>query len=194
MRLARAGALAGTLLIAAIAMLACTNLGQGAMDTPVSGPKGPVEEGWKVSRVVDGDTIRVRRGGQERKVRLIGIDSPESVKPDAPVECFGPQAAQFADRLLDDQQVVLEFDPSQDDTDRYGRTLAYVWRAVPGSDQAATSPGQPSYALFNLEAIRGGFAREATYAGAYAWQQEFRQADDAARAAGVGMWGACDGR
>lgn len=193
MRRARAAALAGTLLIAATASLACTNRGQGAAEAPVTGPKGPVEEGWKVSRVVDGDTIRVRRDGQERKVRLIGIDSPESVKPDAPVECYGPQAAQFADRLLDGQQVLLEFDPSQDDTDRYGRTLAYVWRAVARPDQEAPSSATTSYALFNLEAIRGGFAREATYAGSYAWQQEFRTADDAARAAGIGMWGACDG-
>jgi len=198
MRLGRAALRSGTLRRAVIptvgtvvAVLALPGCAEQAADIP--GPKGPVEQGWRVSRVVDGDTIRVRRAGQERKVRLIGIDSPESVKPDSPVECFGPQASQFASRLLDGQQVVLEFDPSQGDTDRYGRTLAYVWRTLPASDQAAGSPEATSYALFNLEAIEGGFAREATYADAYAWQRQFRQAEDVARSAGAGMWSACDG-
>lgn len=149
------------------------------------GPVGPTDDGWRVSRVVDGDTIHVVRNGQDVKVRLIGIDTPETVKPNAPVDCYGPQASQFASDVLDGRQVVLEYDPSQGMTDRYDRTLAYVW-------VKADRPGG-ELRLFNLDAVRGGFAREATYGEPYAWQSTFRLAEQRAQAEDRGMWGACDG-
>jgi micrococcal nuclease len=192
MRLGRAAVAGGTALVAAAAVVAW--LGQGdppagqgdaqiELGTSPSAPVGPVDAGWQVNRVVDGDTIRVTRSGERLTVRLIGIDSPESVKPNAPIECFGPEAARFAEDLLDGTEVALERDPAQQATDRYGRTLAYAW--------LVDSEGNP-ISLFNIEAIRAGVAREATYDGRYQWQQQFRAAQAQAQQQGRGLWGACD--
>ncbi|MFM8894729.1 MAG: thermonuclease family protein, partial [Actinomycetales bacterium] len=93
------------------------------------------------------------------------------------------QASQFATERLDGAEVVLEQDPSQQPKDRYGRTLAYVWLV----DDAGRARS-----LFNLEAVGVGAAREATYVGAYQWQQAFRAAERSARQQGLGLWGACD--
>ena len=143
-------------------------------------PRGPTDVGWRVQRVVDGDTISVTRAGQRLRVRLLGIDSPETVRPDSPVECFGPQATAFARQALEGRVVTLEFDPSQGLRDRFGRTLAYVWT------------NDPSPRLFNREAVATGMAREYTYAGRpYAWQREFRLAQAQAKGVSLGLWGAC---
>jgi micrococcal nuclease len=145
-------------------------------------PRGATLSGTIV-RVVDGDTVRVLVDGQREdiSVRLIGIDTPETVAPGRPVECFGPEASAFAEQILDGARVLLELDPSQGETDRFGRTLAYVW--------VADDPTRP--VLFNLAAIDGGFAEEVTYDGSYTWQAEFIAAEDAARSAGTGRWSAC---
>lgn len=181
----------GAVLMAAVAGVGLLNRAQppsspaaGSPLAPgVAGPAGPVDGGWRVSRVVDGDTVRVRRNGQELKVRLIGIDSPESVKPDTPVECYALEASQFAQDRLEGAAVALEGDPSQQPADRYGRTLAYLW-LVDDSGRALS--------MFNIEAIAAGAAREATYDGAYQWQSAFRAAEESARAQGRGLWAACE--
>jgi micrococcal nuclease len=129
-----------------------------------------------VSRVVDGDTVEVSRGGHELTVRLIGIDTPETVHPTEPIECYGPESSRFAERKLDGRRVVLEFDPSQGRRDYYGRTLAYVWLVGSG----------PS--LFNLTAIRRGYALEYTYDSAYHWQSAFRRAERRAQRHHLGVW------
>ena len=146
-----------------------------------SGPVGPAESGWLVSRIVDGDTLVVTRAGQRQRVRLIGIDTPESVRPGAPVECFGPESAEFAASALQGREVTLEADPSQGELDAYDRRLAYVWYSA--------NPGQQT--LFNAQAIEAGMAREYTFAEAYQWRDEFLAAQDAAQSAGRGLWGAC---
>lgn len=144
-------------------------------------PQGPTVDGV-VDRVVDGDTIHVLVDGADVTVRMIGINTPETVKPDSPVECFGPQSSDFAKAVLSDQPVLLEFDDGQGRQDKYGRTLAYVWRASPS--------GEP--VLFNLEAVAGGYAYERQYSStAPAWKDVLRAAQDSARAAGRGLWGAC---
>lgn len=83
-----------------------------------------------VERVVDGDTIDVRpaNGGEPIRVRILGIDTPETVDPDAPVGCWGPEASAWAHQLLDHATVTLTGDPvfHQPDHDRYGRLLRYV--------------------------------------------------------------------
>lgn len=146
-------------------------------------PKGAVVAGGVVERVVDGDTIHVRVNGDDVTVRVIGIDTPETVKPDSPVECFGPEASDFAKEALTGQSVTLELDASQGNEDRYGRLLAYVWReAVDGS-----------LSLFNLDAVAAGYARERQYGSVpYAWKTELDRAGQAAQAAGSGLWGACE--
>src|SRR5689334_4640170 len=80
-----------------------------------------------VVRVIDGDTVDVRLEGQVVRLRLIGIDTPEVVDPRRPVECFGREASARAHELLDGQTVAVESDPTQGDTDRYGRLLRYIW-------------------------------------------------------------------
>lgn len=101
-----------------------------------------------VVHVVGGDTLDVDRAGTVERVRLIGIDMPETVKPNTLVECFGRQAPAYAKQLLDGQAVSIEAYPSQDTRDRYGRLLAYIW----------LDDGR----LANLELVAGGYAYEST--------------------------------
>ncbi len=127
--------------------------------------------------MVDGDTIRVGTADGDLKVRLIGIDTPETVDPNRPLGCYGPEASAEAERLLTGTSVYLELDPSQGDVDRYGRTLAYVW-LTPRT-------------MVNLALVRTGFATEYTYAAPYAYQAEFRAAQAQAQATAAGLWAAC---
>jgi micrococcal nuclease len=81
-----------------------------------------------VSRVVDGDTVHVTDGrGSRIKVRVLGIDTPETVDPRVPVQCWGPEATQFATTTLLNKKVTLVTDPTQATRDRYDRLLAYVY-------------------------------------------------------------------
>src|SRR3954469_18143133 len=91
-----------------------------------SGPAGQDEDGT-VTRVVDGDTVHVALGGRDETVRYIGMDTPESVKPDTPVQCFARKASAENHRLVEGRRVRLRFDAEA--RDRYGRLLAYVYRA-----------------------------------------------------------------
>ena len=145
-------------------------------------PRGETDTGLGVIRVVDGDTLHVNLDGQDVTVRLIGIDTPETVKSGSPVECFGPEASDFAKRSLSGQTVTLEYDASQGRADRFGRTLAYAWIELPDGGSR----------LFNLDAVAGGYAEERQYgANRFAWQSEFRKAEVSAQEAGIGRWGAC---
>jgi len=128
----------------------------------------------QVVRVVDGDTIIVRIDRREERVRLIGINAPESVDPRRTVECFGKEAAANARALLDNKTVLLEDDPSQDSRDRFGRLLRYVW----------LEDGR----MVNLEQIWQGYAYEYTYNVPYRYQAIFRAAEADARAAKRGLW------
>ena len=113
-----------------------------------AGPPAGLPTGM-VERVIDGDTVDVRLGGDTVRVRLIGIDTPEVVDPRTPVECFGREASAKAHELLDGQSVAIEDDPTQGDADRYGRLLRYLWL--------------PDGRLFNQEMIGQGYAFEYTY-------------------------------
>lgn len=144
-------------------------------------PQGETVTGV-VDRVVDGDTIHVIVDGQDLTVRMIGINTPETVKPNSPVECYGPESSEFAKAVLDGQPVTLEFDDTQGRTDQYDRTLAYVWvdRGDGGSD------------LFNLASVALGYAYERQYGPTpYAWKELFAGAQKAAQIAQSGLWGAC---
>lgn len=89
-----------------------------------AGDEGPASAVVPVTRVVDGDTIEVELDGEAQDVRLIGVDTPETVKPDTPVQCFGERASHFTKRLLEGQRVRLVFGVERHDV--YGRLLAYV--------------------------------------------------------------------
>jgi micrococcal nuclease len=144
-----------------------------AAGAPSSRRHGP----YPVIRVVDGDTLHAAIGKADITVRVKGIDTPETVDPREPVQCFGPQASARAHQLLDGQQVYLSYDPSQSRVDAYGRRLAYV-RLPDGTD-------------FGLLMIREGYAREYTFAAPYARQTAYRAAQADARAHHRGLWGAC---
>ncbi len=138
-------------------------------------PDGP-REGGRVVRVVDGDTIHVQVDGRREKVRYIGVDTPESVKPGTPVQCFAKRAGAFNRRLVAGERVRLVLDAEH--RDRYGRLLAYVYRASDG-------------VFVNAALVRRGYARPLTIAPNVAHAKEFRRLAAAARHAGRGMWSAC---
>lgn len=136
-----------------------------------------------VVRVVDGDTIKVRldHGGATERVRYIGIDTPESVKPGTPVQCFAKRASAENERLLQagGDRVRLRFDAER--RDRYGRLLAYVYRSSDG-------------ALVNAELVRGGYADTLEIAPNVALAGRFAGLQREARAEGRGLWSACPSR
>lgn len=141
-----------------------------------SGPSGPPGSAV-VSHPVDGDTIEVRVAGREESVRLIGIDTPESVARDRPVECFGVEAkARTAELLPAGTEVRLERDIEA--RDRYGRLLAYVFRT---SDDLHV----------NLTLVLEGYAEARAFEPNTTRQAELDRAEDEARAAGRGLWPAC---
>ncbi len=139
-----------------------------------------------VSDVVDGDTIKVVSRGFETPVRLIGIDTPETVHPSTPVQCFGPAASAMTTRLLPiGQRVRLVTDPTQHTRDRYARLLAYVF--TPGRAGARGS--------VNFTLVRTGRAKVYVYGGVrFGYTDAFLRAQSRARKAKTGLWGPpCNG-
>ncbi|MEO5679648.1 MAG: thermonuclease family protein [Acidimicrobiales bacterium] len=131
-----------------------------------------------VERVVDGDTVAVRlAGGRRERVRLLGIDTPESVKPHTPVQCFAKEASsRLASLLPRASSVRLVRDVEE--RDRYGRLLAYLYR-------------QPDGLFVNLDMARGGYAQLLTYPPNVAHVEELQRAVREARDARRGLWGSC---
>ena len=158
------------LLAVALAALAYAWTTRGSDDAPAR------ELGGRVVRVTDGDTIRVALRGRVQRVRYIGIDTPESVKPDAPVQCYAHRAAAENARLVAGRRVRLVLDVETHD--RFGRLLAYVYREEDG--------------LFvNQALVRGGFARTLTVPPNVRYARRFAALARQARRAGRGLWSAC---
>jgi micrococcal nuclease len=154
--------------LAALVVLALDRL---APSDPGSGKASGV-----VTRVVDGDTVHVRIGGDDEAVRYIGIDTPETVKPGTPVQCFGKAASAYNHRLVEGQPVRLRFDAER--RDRYGRLLAYVYRDRDG--------------LFvNAALVRGGYATTLSIAPNTAHARQFSALERRARRGRRGQWRAC---
>jgi micrococcal nuclease len=130
----------------------------------------------RVVKVVDGDTVHVRVGGRRETVRYIGVDTPESVKPGSPVQCFAKRASVFNARLVAGERVSMVTDAER--RDRYGRLLAYVYRVRDG--------------LFvNAELVRRGYAQPLTIPPNVAHAAGFLRLAAAARRDGRGLWSAC---
>ena len=127
-----------------------------------------------VVRVVDGDTIVASVDGQDQYVRYIGVDTPESVKPQTPVQCFAERASAFNARLVEGRTVRLEQDVEA--RDRYGRLLAYV---------------RAGGLFVNAELVRRGYARPLTVPPNVRYADRFSRLASQARAAGTGLWSAC---
>lgn len=136
---------------------------------------GPGEARLTVIRVVDGDTVEVELEGEREDVRYIGVDTPETVKPDSPVECFGPEASAFNHRLVEGRRGRFVFGVER--RDDYGRLLAYVYLG-----------GR----FVNAELLRRGFARTLTIPPNDRFAERFKRLEIAAGRAGRGLWSACE--
>jgi micrococcal nuclease len=163
--------LLGFLVVLAVAVYTAT----AGDDSGGSSETGPASAG-RVVRVVDGDTIHVRVDGREETVRDIGVDTPESVKPGTPVQCFAKKASAFNHRLVDGEKVRLVRDAEA--RDRYGRLLAYVYRARDNR-------------FVNATLVRRGYAVPLTIPPNVAHAEQFRDLASAARRAGRGLWSSC---
>lgn len=129
---------------------------------------------YSVTSVVDGDTIKVNINGTVETLRLIGMDTPEMVDPRKPVQCFGKEASNKAKELLVGTKVRLEKDMTQGELDKYGRTLAYIYR----------EDGM----FYNKYMIEQGYAHEYTYNTPYKYQAEFKSAQKSAQENLRGLW------
>jgi len=135
----------------------------------------------RVVRVIDGDTIEVSISGQNEDVRYIGVDTPETVKPDTPVQCYGPQSSAENHRLVDGRTVRLVFDRERRDV--YGRLLAYVYTGARG--EAGKSR------FVNAALVRDGYARTLTIPPNTAHVSLLGRLQARAGRAGRGLWDAC---
>jgi micrococcal nuclease len=132
---------------------------------------------YLVKAVVDGDTVKVEIDGKTETLRLIGLDTPETVDPRKPVQCFGREASNKAKEILDGKRVKLEADITQGERDKYGRLLRYLFLE--------------DGALFNKLMIADGYAHEYTYqSNPYKYQKEFKEAERYARENKKGLWSA----
>ena len=132
-----------------------------------------VEELYDVVSVVDGDTIRIRYNGEETPLRLIGVDTPETVDSRTTVECFGKEASEYLKELLTGKKVRIEADSTQSDRDKYNRLLRYVY--LDGED-------------VGLKIISGGYGHEYTYNVPYVKQATYKEAQTEASDNKRGLW------
>jgi len=138
---------------------------------------------YRVTSVTDGDTIKVAIGNKTETVRLIGVDTPETKDPRKPVQCFGKQASDFTTQQLSGTTVRLEPDTSQQDRDKYGRLLRYIY----------TKNGT----LYNELLIESGYAYEYTYQNnPYQFRDDFLKAQRNAKIQNRGLWSpqTCNGK
>jgi micrococcal nuclease len=135
---------------------------------------GPAAAEAYVVRAIDGDTIEARIDGGLEDVRYIGVDTPETVKPDTPVQCFGPRASSFNHHLVEGRRVRLVFGVERHDV--YGRLLAYVYLG---------------HRFVNAILARRGLARSLTIPPNDRFAPLFRRLELRAARRGIGLWGAC---
>ena len=129
---------------------------------------------YKIVRVIDGDTVKIDYNGRATSIRLIGVDTPEIVHPNKPVEAYGKEASNFTKNLLQRESVYLRFDT--DRTDTYGRLLAYVYRT-------------PDGLFVSLEIVRQGYGHAYTQF-PFKHMELFRYYGNRTRTAGKGLYGA----
>jgi micrococcal nuclease len=187
------GCLIPTLVVGVLALLGAGSVltdyldaraGRAAADAPPpTGPLAPGGEVVTITRVADGDTFTTAEAGT---VRIIGVDTPETVKPGTPVQCYGPQATAHARQVLRPGRTVTLVSETRDGRpdgrasarhDRYGRRLAYVW-LTDGT-------------FWNERLVLDGYARARYYSPNDDHRADFEAAQAEAEAAGRGGWSAC---
>ncbi len=135
-----------------------------------------------VARVVDGDTAVVKVGGQERRVRFLGVDTPETVHPNKPVQFYGKEASNFTKKSLNGKRVWLEYDANPQD--RYNRHLAYVWLNKPvRTDETSIREN-----MFNARLLLGGYAKVMIIKPNKRYEKLFRKFEGEAKQAKAGLW------
>jgi len=131
---------------------------------------------YNVARFIDGDTIEVDMNGSVETVRFIGVDTPETHKPNTPVQCYGEAAAAYTKSLIGSQKVRLQADPLDTNRDRYGRLLRYVYlpNGTLAEDQIIKNGYGFAYTLFPFEKV-----------------EQFKADQAEAQASKAGLWAAC---
>jgi micrococcal nuclease len=131
---------------------------------------------YEIAEFVDGDTIAVNMNGTVEKVRMIGVDTPETKKPNAPIQCYGHEASNYTKSLIGTGKVRLESDPQSTNRDRYNRLLRYVYL--------------PDGRLLEEESIKNGYAFAYTQF-PFTKSAQFVAAQIQAQSARKGLWDAC---
>ncbi len=129
---------------------------------------------YKIITVVDGDTVKIYINNKLESIRMIGLDTPETVDPRKEVQCFGLEASKKAKEMLEGKSVILEKDESQGERDKYGRLLLYLYLE--------------DGTFFNKWMIENGYGHEYTYNIPYKYQTEFKNAEKYARENKLGLW------
>lgn len=161
-------------LVAGLGLVACNSSDE---TVPTTERRGAVEANATVQFVVDGDTIDAIVDGREERVRLIGIDTPETKKPNSPIECHGPEATAFTEWLLP-VGTPIRIERDTVNRDDFGRLLGYVYRAFDG-------------VFVNYETIRQGFATPLSIEPNTTYVELFVGAARSAESDDVGLWSAC---
>lgn len=132
---------------------------------------------YEVTDIIDGDTFKVMNGNREVTVRMLGINTPETVDPRKVPECYGKEASDETKELLKGGEVRLELNPNREKYDIYGRILAYVYL--------------PSGLFVNEYLVQNGYAREYTVGSPYEYQKQFQYDQNIAKRASKGLWEMC---
>ena len=148
-------------------------------DSPANNPTPPASDLFLVTKVIDGDTFYIKINGADVSVRMIGIDTPETVDPRRAVGCFGKKASEETKRLIEGKQVLLTKDIT--DTDKYNRLLRYVFLPISGGENL----------FINDYLVRQGFAKNSTYPPDVKYNDRFLAAEKEARENLRGMWQEC---
>jgi micrococcal nuclease len=169
------------LVVALVVSVANSDIWQsftGAMQQPATVRQA--EQHYQVLKVVDGDTLTIDYNSKRQTLRLIGINTPETVDPRRPVECFGKEASDKAKELMEGKHVRIELDSTQGTYDTFQRLLTYVY----------TEGGT----FVNKYMIEQGYAYEYTYDEPYKYQTEFKEAERQAKSSNRGLWapGVCE--
>ncbi len=135
-----------------------------------------------VTRVVDGDTAEITVDGTKRRVRFLGVDTPETVHPNKPVQFFGPEASAFTKESLTGKRVWLEYDKNPQD--RYSRHLAYIWTAKPKRITDETIRRD----MFNAKMLLGGYAKVMIIKPNNRYATQFKQFESEAKNSRMGLW------
>lgn len=135
-----------------------------------------------VTRVVDGDTLNATINGAEEKIRLIGVDTPETVHPTEGTETYGKEASDYTKARLEGKTVYLEKDVQE--RDKYGRILAYVWMEQPGE----VNDNEISTKMFNSRLLVNGLAQLMTIPPNVKYVDQFTKLQADARKSGFGVW------